>query len=243
MLFGLIGKHILHSKSAELFNEVFFPYHEYHFFELESIKMISELIESNKKLCGFNVTIPYKNKILEYLDEVDDIAQKVHAVNTVIVERENNKIFMKGYNTDILGFDKAYKQILSKKHTFALILGTGGAAKAVEFVLNKYNIPYYFVSRTTKSNNTILYSDLINQNFDISLIVNATPVGMFPNINETIALPENVFKAKPNCIDLIYNPEQTNFIKKAKEHGCYSVNGLQMLKLQAYEAWKIWGLI
>ncbi len=242
MLYGLIGKHLSHSKSAELFNEAFFPYHEYRLFELECVKEIHGLIERNKELCGFNITIPYKSEMLEYLDEVDEATQKARAVNTVVVKRKNNQISMKGYNTDISGFSKAYEQILSKKHTFALILGTGGAAKAVEFVLNKYNISYSLVSRITKNDNTVLFSDLIKHNYNISLIVNATPVGMFPNTNETIALPEKLFKAKPDCIDLIYNPELTSFMKTAHEYGCYSVNGMEMLRQQAYEAWKIWGL-
>lgn len=242
MLYGLIGKHLSHSKSADLFNEAFFPHHEYRLFEMENTNEIIELVKEHKDLFGLNITIPYKSEILKYLDNVDETAQKVGAVNTVTIKRESNHIYLNGFNTDVFGFYNAYKTVLSKKHLLALILGTGGAAKAVEFVLSQLSIPYLLVSRTRKDEKTILFNELGNMDYGISLIVNATPIGMFPKTDEIISLPLKLFNTKPDCIDLIYNPEQTSFMKIAQKHRCYSVNGMEMLKQQAYEAWKIWGL-
>jgi shikimate dehydrogenase len=243
MLYGLIGKKLLHSQSAVLFEKQFGKKHEYRLFEMDRIEQIKNMLEKYPDLRGFNVTIPYKEAIIPYLHSMDDKAKKIGAVNTVRIKRNGDRFELLGYNTDVLGFEKAYSDILNAKHSFALILGTGGASKAVAFVLDLYKIPYLFVSRTKSGEKIICYSDIQHLKQSVSLMVNTTPVGMFPNTDEMPEIPESIFKNKPAIIDIIYNPVETKLMNVAQKYDCEAINGSTMLSYQAEEAWKIWGLI
>ncbi|MCX7863041.1 MAG: shikimate dehydrogenase [Bacteroidales bacterium] len=238
MLFGLIGKSLKHSYSKILFENKFSSQYSYLLFELESIEMFPTLLEQHNDILGLNVTIPYKTAIIPYLSKLDNKAKNINAVNTLLIKNGN----IIGFNTDIIGFEKAYNVVLEKKHTLALILGTGGASKAVSYVLKRYKIPYLFVSRNKFSEDTVLYSDIMKMNISVSLVINSTPIGMYPNVDEMPFIPDNILYQKPVVIDLIYNPEKTKFLQKAEIFGCSIFNGIEMLKLQAYESWKIWGL-
>lgn len=238
MLFGLIGKSLKHSYSQRLFDEYFQGKYHYQLFELEEIGLLQRLIQEQPDLRGFNVTIPFKSEIIPYLHQIDNVANEVGAVNTVFIKNRQ----LKGYNTDVVGFEIAYQAVLCKEHTQALVLGTGGASKAVAYVLNKYHIPFRFVSRTKKDSTTIGYDELENVSANVSLIINTTPVGMYPLVNEMPPLSSCVFNSKPTVIDLIYNPEKTLLLKVAEDAGCAIYNGMEMLKQQAIESWKIWGI-
>ncbi len=239
MLFGLIGKKLSHSLSAVLFYEKFTGKHEYKLFEIENVKYVLNLLANEKNLKGLNVTLPFKEEIIKYLDEIDTVAAEIGSVNTLVVN--NNRL--KGYNTDYLGFEKAYIQEIKEKHKLCLILGTGGSSIAVAYVLKKYNVPYFYVSRTKRDEKTILYKDLNYYTNKYSILINTTPVGMFP---DTTAMPDISDEALAKCkavIDLIYNPEKTLLLQKAEKFGCKIYNGLEMLKQQALESWKIWNLV
>ncbi|HOU98832.1 MAG TPA: shikimate dehydrogenase [Bacteroidales bacterium] len=242
MLFGLIGKPISHSKSAKLFEAKFKKIHQYRLFELEQLNEIHKLIKNHPDLSGLNVTIPYKKEIFDYLNEVEAAAAEIGAVNTIIIERRVNDFYLKGYNTDFIGFERAYASVLSQNHSHALILGTGGASLAVAYVLRKFTIPFYFVSRKKHFPSCLHYDDLVNFEKKVSLIINTTPVGMFPNINDSINIPEVILKNRPYVIDLIYNPLETLIMKNAQRYGCFAVNGMDMLKYQAEESWRLWKL-
>lgn len=238
MLFGLIGKSLKHSYSKRLFDEHFRGMHTYQLFELDEIGLFSHLILQHPNLCGVNVTIPYKSEIVQFLHHIDNVALQVGAVNTVSIDNGQ----LKGFNTDVVGFERAYESVLKSKQSMALILGTGGASKAVAYVLKKNNIPFLFVSRTKKDLNTIIYDEVDNLAPTISLIINTTPAGMYPSIDEMPPLSFKMFKSKPIVIDLIYNPEKTVLLKVAEQEGCDIYNGMEMLKQQAIESWKIWGI-
>jgi len=244
-IFGLIGKTLSHSFSANYFNNKFLKLNlsntRYELFSLEDLNDLFFLLQSNASICGLNVTVPYKTDIIQYLDEVDQTATVIGAVNTIKIDRTQSKIILRGYNTDYLGFSESLKHIAPFNHKKALILGSGGAAKAVAFALNLLKIEFLFVSRTVKNINTIGYNEL---NLDIienhSLIINTTPLGMFPNIEEYPDIPYQYLNNKHFLYDLVYNPELSNFLKKGKEQNAYICNGLKMLFAQADYAWKIW---
>lgn len=242
MLYGLIGKPISHSKSAELFEARFKNIHQYRLFELDQLNEIQELINSHPELSGLNVTIPFKKAVIDIINEIDPSAKEIGAVNTLTIVRTGNDFILKGFNTDFVGFEKAYADILLQNHSFALILGTGGASLAVAHVLSKYNIPFTFVSRKKQNASCIRYGDLNHLGEKVSLIVNTTPVGMFPNIDDSIYIPESLFRNRPYVIDLIYNPPKTSTMLKAQQYDCFTTNGMDMLKYQAEESWRLWKL-
>lgn len=244
MLFGLVGKHLKHSKSAELFTDYFQNKHQYYLFELNHIQLLPQLFEQFPDLKGFNVTIPFKESIIPFLNEIDYEAEKIGAVNTIKVLKKNEQSFyLKGYNTDYLGFLYAYKEVLQLEHRLAIILGTGGASRAVAYALEQLKIPFIYVSRTKTNNKTLIYQQLSKMTLRASLIINTTPVGMFPNVDDKLFLPNSLFINKSVAIDLIYNPSMTTFMKMAIENGCKAYNGYDMLKYQAIESWKIWELL
>lgn len=242
-LFGLLGKTLSHSFSKKYFSKKFqdlkLSTHQFELFEIENIDKFPKLISENPNLVGMNVTIPYKEQVMKYLNEFDDSAQKVGAIN-VIKFMPNNKL--KGYNSDYYGFKTSLEYEISNFkfdiHT-ALILGTGGASKAVKAALEDLNITYQFVSRSP-SKNELSYLDLKNLDNLPHLIVNCSPLGTYPNINECPDLPYDKITEKNMLFDLVYNPEETLFMKKGKDNGAKVQNGLDMLHLQAEKAWEIW---
>ena len=241
--YGLIGKSLSHSFSKNYFEQKFekegITDANYSLFELAKIKDFQGLIE-NENLSGLNVTIPYKEAIIPYLSELDEEANAIGAVNTI----QFTKSGLKGYNTDIIGFRNSIKPFLENIHTRALILGTGGASKAVAYALEQLGIKILYVSRTPKGENQINYEDVNHYVMKHHLlIINTTPIGTFPNIGEAPEIPYEYLTDQHFLYDLVYNPAETQFLKHAKTAGAIAVNGDQMLKIQAEEAWKVWGLV
>lgn len=235
---GLIGKNISYSFSKKYFEDKFQRLMlKNHFYDLYDLQDISEVenIFGNAGLSGLSVTIPYKEKILPYLDELSDEAQKTGAVNCILI-KDNIK---KGFNTDVFGFEKTLLLHKKDSHDSALILGNGGAAKAVQYVLKKHNIPYKTVSRNTELNFENLTAETVAQH---PLIIQCTPVGTFPNVDDCLEFPFEGISEKHLIIDLIYNPNYTSFIKKAAEKGAKTVNGFYMLEQQAEKNWEIWNI-
>lgn len=234
--FGLIGRNISYSFSAKFFTEKFkkenIENHFYDIFDLNEISEVENLFQ-NQNLKGFNVTIPYKEQIIPFLDEMDADAEKIGAVNCIKI---HNGI-KKGFNTDAVGFEKSIKPLLNSGHQNALILGDGGAAKAVKFVLDKLNIPFKTVTRKGDFTYSDLNSEII-QNHQI--IVNCTPVGTFPNTENAPEIPYEFLSEKHLLYDLIYNPEKTKFLELGEKNGAKIKNGHEMLVLQAEKSWEIW---
>ncbi len=240
--FGLIGFPLAHSFSPAYFKEKFqregLTDYQYEAFPLPSIEHFPEFVAKHPDLGGFNVTIPYKEAIIPYLDELDADAAEIGAVNCVKVLREEG-FRLKGYNTDA----PAFAQCLQEGWTLpfkALVFGTGGAAKAVAFALKQLHIDFYFVSRSKHDGQTITYSDL-NQTLSEShkLWINATPVGMFPHTEELLPLDYSLVGSEHYLFDLIYNPEETLFLRCSRDHGAHIKNGLSMLHTQAELSWKV----
>lgn len=242
-LFALVGKNISYSFSRGYFTEKFLKLglrkHEYVNFDIQKIEEFTKKIKEHKNdIKGMNVTIPYKLEIFDFLDKIDKKAKKIGAVNTVRITKKGKLI---GYNTDVYGFKKSLTPLLKKHHEKALILGTGGASKAVAYVLDKLNIEYKFVSRTPKGKDTITYAD-VSEKVMMShlLLINCTPLGTHPNIENCPSIPYEFVSEKHMLYDLIYNPSETTFLQKGKEKGATIKNGLEMLEQQAEKAWKIW---
>lgn len=241
MRFGLLGRNISYSFSKGHFTEKFkdpvFEGYTYENFDIEDINYFTELVKNNPDLRGLNVTIPYKEAILPFLDKLSKKATAIGAVNTIKFTKKGN---LKGYNTDYYGFKKSLEPLLQPHHTKALILGTGGAAKGVAFALEELGILYTFVSRENKEK-TIRY-DLLNATVfeNHTIIINSTPLGTSPNIDNFPDIPYEFFTEKHIAYDLIYNPAETVFLKKAKKRGAQTKNGLDMLILQAEKAWRVW---
>ena len=231
--FGLVGKNISYSFSkkyfTEKFNKLFLKEHSYEIFDLQNINDISQ-ITTIEGLKGFNVTIPYKEQIIPFLDELSDEAQKIGAINTVVL-KDGKTI---GYNTDAFGFEKTLLLHRKEHHQSAIILCDGGAAKAVKYVLDKHEIPYITVTRKSELNFDTLTADQVLEN---KLIVQCTPVGTFPNVDDSVTFPFNALTEQHLIIDLIYNPEYTQFIKNAYKQNAKCVNGYFMLEQQAEKAW------
>ena len=243
--FGLVGYPLGHSFSQDYFTKKFAAEKidaQYLNFQIEDIALFPEKVLTIDGLSGLNVTIPYKQKVMAYLDEIDETAQKVGAVNVVKIIRDGSKMRLRGCNSDVVGFENSLKPLLKHCHTQAFILGTGGASKAVRYVLEKLGIDYQFVSRNVDAANNILsYQQLTNELVENhKLIVNCTPLGMSPKIDACPEIPYQAIGAEHLCFDLIYNPEETLFLKKAKEQGATIKNGLDMLIGQAVRAWEIW---
>lgn len=237
--YGLIGKTLKHSFSKSYFSEKFEKMNisaEYLNFEVDNKDGLKAIL-SSEHVQGYNVTIPYKQEVIPFLDELDESAKAVGAVNTI--KRIDNKLL--GFNTDVYGFKQMIKPFFKSHHERAIILGTGGASKAVEYVLKDLGCSPIFISRNPEGTNQFHYSD-IN---DIMLqscpvIVNTTPVGMYPHVEGVVNIPYQALNDKNLVIDLIYNPLETEFLKKAKAQGAWTLNGLTMLHQQAEKAWEIW---
>lgn len=233
---GLIGRNISYSFSKKFFEDKFqklmLKGYSYQIFDLKDISEVKELF-SVPDLAGFNVTIPYKEKIIDYLDDLSDEAKKIGAVNCVLIENGKKT----GYNTDAFGFEKTLLLHKKNHHKRAIILGNGGAAKAVKYILDKNDIPSVTVSRSTEINYNNLDRKMVE---DHTVIIQCTPVGTFPNVEDCLDFPFEGVTKDHLIIDLIYNPSYTQFIIKASEKGAKTVNGYYMLEQQAEKAWEIW---
>jgi shikimate dehydrogenase len=243
-LYGLIGNPLTHSFSEEYFNQKFKSENLYCRYQLFPIKDVSEfkgLITNHPDLAGLNVTLPFKKQVLNYLDHISAEAKNAGAVNCIRIERKKGKNILFGYNTDIYGFEQSIKPYLKIWHRKALILGTGGSSTAVALVLKSLGIDYLFVSRQPKFKEQIPYGDLTPKLIEYHhIIINATPVGMFPGIDRFPEIPYHCLTPDHLIYDLIYNPAETMFLKKSKEKGAATINGLKMLHLQADKSWEIW---
>ena len=239
--FGLLGRNIEYSFSRKYFTERFkrdgFQHYSYENFDIPDIADFPNVIKNNRDLKGLNVTIPYKEAVIPFLDKMSPNAEKIGAVNTI---KFTKKGYLKGYNTDFYGFKKALKPLLKEHHKKALILGTGGASKGVAFALEQLDILYTFVSREANEN-AIDYNRINATTFDnYFIVINTTPLGTSPNVKEFPPIPYQFFTKNHIAFDLIYNPEETQFLKKAKKYGAITKNGLEMLAFQAEKSWKIW---
>lgn len=238
---GLIGKHISYSFSKGYFTEKFEKEdldYDYENFDLNSITEFPEILHSNDNLIGFNVTIPYKEAIIPYLDKLSKTAKKIGAVNTIDITKKGK---LKGYNTDHYGFSESLKPYLKKHHKNALILGTGGASKAISYALSKLKIKYDYVSRTLTNDIKYTYESLTAEDLSYyQVIINCTPLGTHPNVNECPPIPYDGISDQHLLYDLIYNPEETKFLRIGKSQGATILNGYDMLIYQAEKAWKIW---
>lgn len=244
-IYGLIGYPLGHSFSKGYFNEKFTAEDidaEYVNFEIPSIKEFKEVVENTRNLNGLNVTIPYKEQVIPFLDDLDkDTAKRIGAVNVIKIIRNGNKTKLVGYNSDIVGFTRSIEPYVEDHHQQALILGTGGASKAIYYGLQDLGIESKFVSRTKKGDNIISYQDLTPEVMAThQVIVNCTPLGMYPKINECPDIPYDLLTPQHLLYDLLYNPDETLFMKKGKQKGATVKNGLEMLLLQAFAAWEIW---
>ncbi|HIG08305.1 MAG TPA: shikimate dehydrogenase [Alphaproteobacteria bacterium] len=233
--FGLIGKNLSHSFSSSYFNEKFFKERitntEYLNFELNDISEFPQLIKK-QNLSGINVTLPYKESIIPFLDELSENAKRIGSVNTIQISR--GRII--GHNTDVIGFKKSITPLLAGRNT-ALILGDGGAAKAVKFIFNQLNISHKTINR----NSAFDYSDITSEIIDFNtIIVNATPLGMIPEIKNYPQIPYELLTEKHLLFDLIYNPKETLFLKYGRVNKACTKNGLEMLQIQAETSWSIW---
>ena len=244
-LYGLIGFPLSHSFSKGYFSDKFRQEKRsdcrYENFPLPSLEQLPALIDGHPKLVGLNVTIPYKEQVLCLLNSIDENARAIGAVNTIKIIRSQGKSILEGYNTDAYGFYTSLRPFLDRSIKNALILGTGGASKAVAYVLNNLGISCLFVSRNPKSGDHISYADLCGPVlYNAQLVVNTTPVGMFPNEEACPDIPYEFITDKHLFYDLVYNPLETRFLSKAKEMGARIVNGMEMLHFQAEKAWEIW---
>lgn len=242
--YGLLGYPLGHSFSKNYFNQKFESEKidaQYVNFEISDIKYIKNVLKENPNLNGLNVTIPYKEQVIPYLDDLDEDARLIGAVNVIkFTKGFLGKTKLIGYNSDIIGFKRSIEPLLDSSHRKALILGTGGASKAVMHGLKQLGVGTTFVSRTPKEH-CITYQDVTPELLEsYTVIVNTTPLGMFPNVDACPDIPYDVLTPKHLLYDLLYNPDETLFMKKGKEHGAVVKNGLEMLLLQAFAAWEIW---
>ena len=239
--FGLIGKNISYSFSKKYFSSKFdnpvFDGFSYENFDIQNIQSFPNIIKKNADLIGLNITIPYKESVIPFLDSLSKKAKKIGAVNVIKITKKGK---IKGYNSDWYGFLKSIEPLLESHHKKALILGTGGASKAISFALKKLNIEFLYVSRTA-SKRSIEYSNLNAKILnDYQMIINCTPLGTSPRIDLYPAIPFEFITKNHLVYDLIYNPEKTAFLKKAEDNGAKIKNGYDMLILQAEKAWEIW---
>jgi len=241
--YGLIGFPLKHSFSQQFFTEKFERENidaEYSKYELADIAEITSLIDSTPELNGLNVTIPYKEKVIPFLDEMDEGAAQIGAVNVIKFIRNEGVLKLKGYNSDLIGFQNSIKPFICNIHKKALILGTGGASKAVLQGLKNLGLECMYVSRR-KEPHTVTYAEL-NEDImhEYTVIVNASPVGTFPDIDSCPDIPYQYLTDRHLLFDLVYNPSPTKFLRLGKENGAQIKNGLEMLELQAIGAWGIW---
>ncbi len=244
-LYGLIGKTLKHSFSGDYFAKKFQKLRldaTYRLWEMEDVPDLHAFARKYPQLKGFNVTIPFKRNVMPYMDELGKTALLTGSVNVVKVVRNRDEILLKGFNTDVVGFEESLKPLIkNRKLIRALILGSGGSAHSVAFVLRKLGIYFNFVTRYPKKLEMMGYSWITPAVMkEYKLIVNTTPLGMYPKTNEAPDLPYGLLTPEHILFDLIYNPEETLFLKKGREQGAVTKNGLEMLKIQAEESWKIW---
>lgn len=238
--YGLVGRNISYSFSrgyfAKKFERLGLNSHSYENFDISGIDEFKSVINETENLRGLNVTIPYKQEVIPFLDELDASAAEIGAVNTIKIMGAQ----LKGFNTDAYGFQKSLEPFLKMFHKKALILGTGGASKAIAFVLKNLDIDFSFVSRTPKTNG-LTYEQLSKEIIDDHLlIINCTPLGTFPDIEKKPDVPYQFLGPNHLLFDLIYNPEKTAFLKFGEAKGATIINGSKMLELQAERAWEIW---
>ena len=242
-LYGLLGYPLVHSFSQTYFKQKFEAENisaQYINFEIPDIGMLMEVVAENENLNGLNVTIPYKEQVIPFLDEIDPAAKEVGAVNVIKFIRDKDGLRLKGYNSDIIGFTDSIKSLLKPHHQSALVLGTGGAAKAVSYSLRKLGLDVQLVSRR-KSANTLVYEELTKNDLKThKVIVNTTPLGMYPNVDICPDIPYRYLTPQHLCYDLIYNPDETLFLKNSRQAGAQVKNGLEMLLLQAFASYSIW---
>jgi shikimate dehydrogenase len=240
-VYGIIGYPLGHSFSQKYFTEKFVREGiadcSYQMFSLPDIAELKNIIANTPNLCGLNVTIPHKQSVLTFLDDTSKLPQGLQACNCIKIS--NGKLI--GYNTDVIGFEQSLLPKLKPHHTHALILGNGGAAEAVKFVLQKLNINYKIVSRKLRNGSHLTYAD-VNEPIikEHTLIINTTPLGTFPNVNECPAIPYQYLTAQHFLFDLVYNPAKTLFLQKGEGQGAATQNGYDMLLMQAEESWRIW---
>ena len=241
--YGLIGYPLGHSFSISYFNEKF--ENEgisavYEKFEIPTIENFLEVVETNPELRGLNVTIPYKQKVMSYLDYISPEARAIGAVNVIRIERKGSKTILKGYNSDVIGFTQSIEPLLEAHHKRALILGTGGSSKAINYGLRSLGLETVFVSRYERPD-TIQYDKITPEVVkEYNVIVNCTPCGMYPRSEECPLLPYEAMDSRNLLYDLIYNPDTTLFMRKGAQHGATVKNGLEMLLLQAFASWEFW---
>lgn len=239
-LYGLVGRNISYSLSrahfAKKFDQEHIPDSFYTNFDIQDINEFPSLITDHPNLAGMNVTIPYKEAVIPFLDELDETAEAIGAVN--VIQLKGNRLI--GHNSDYYGFQKSLEPHLKQNHKKALILGTGGASKAVAFALKKLNINFKYVSRNPKLKQ-FAYSDLNKEIVQShTIIINTTPLGTFPNVNDKPEIPYKFINENHLLFDLIYNPEETTFLKLGKKNGAAIMNGEAMFEFQAAKAWEIW---
>jgi shikimate dehydrogenase len=242
--YGLIGYPLAQSFSQKYFSAKFERENinaQYLNFPIPSIDEFKELIEHHPYIAGMNVTIPYKEKVIPFLDGLDDTAIEIGAVNVIKFTWNDGKPNLKGYNSDTIGFTNSLLPLLKPSHNKALILGTGGAAKAVAYSLKKLGIAFRFVSRHPQSTGHVTYDQLTQEILEsYHLIINTSPLGMYPNVDASPDIPYHLLGKHHLLYDLVYNPETTQFMQKGLEYGASVKNGLEMLHLQADAAWEIW---
>jgi shikimate dehydrogenase len=242
--YGLIGFPLKHSFSKGFFNDKFDAEKiqaEYINFEISSITELKSILKSHPNLKGLNVTIPYKEQVIPYLNKLSENARLIGAVNVIKIDRDKGKMKLTGFNSDIIGFKESIESLLKTHHQRALILGTGGSAKAIFYGLKQLGIVSTYISREKSSENILTYKELTREIMaDNTLIVNCTPVGMWPNIYECPSIPYEWITEQHLLYDLLYNPNETLFMKLGDERGATVKNGLEMLLLQAFASWDFW---
>lgn len=245
-VYGLIGYPLTHSFSMSYFNNMFESESidaEYVNFEIPEIGDLMEVISENPNLSGLNVTIPYKEQVIPYMNEMDSEAAQIGAVNVIkIIRDKNGDVKLKGYNSDAMGFQNSIAPLINPKRSKALILGTGGASKAINRALINLGVDPVYVSRTP-AEGQLSYSQLTPEVMEShKIIVNCTPLGMYPNVDRCPDIPYDLLTTDHLCYDLIYNPDMTTFMRKSRANGAEVKNGLEMLLLQAFESWNIWNM-
>lgn len=246
-MYGQIRTHRIPPRpsfSISYFNEKFENEHinaKYINFEIPSIDGLTEILDRNPELRGLNVTIPYKEQVIKFLDAISPEAEAIGAVNVIRVTHKGDKVFLKGFNSDVIGFTRSIEPLLEPAQKKALILGTGGASKAINFGLKSLNMQTIFVSRTKHGNGFITYDEVTAELIkEYNVVVNCTPVGMYPHADECPQLPYEAMDTHTLLYDLIYNPDETLFLKRGREQGATVKNGLEMLLLQAFASWEFW---
>lgn len=243
--YGLIGYPLSHSFSKTYFSKKFEEEGKinevYENYPIDNISKLETIINNEPDLVGLNVTIPYKQKVLSYLHTINDVAKEISAVNTIKIDRKDNEIQLSGYNTDVFGFRESLLPYVKPHHKKALVLGTGGASKAIKYVLQKLQIGYVSVSRNPIACNCIGYQEINEQVMEeFGIIINTTPLGTYPNIDSCPELPYHLVTEQHLLYDLVYNPETTLFMEQGQKKGATTVNGLNMLYLQANKSYEIW---